>query len=180
MELVVLHPDDCAGTGDLGGLVGEPLVDRHVRVPPLAMELRGGDHVVIQRPEGAVGEPLVVIRHLPGREGDRHQLDPVVGERGEIFVGCPVPADPGAVPGAHHRLERGDQAPGDGRQSAVPSGFSTRSTGSRLATTTNVADADVDCAGLALMNVQAFHRRGHDPSVVSTLAGPGRSSAREV
>ena len=67
LELVVLHPDGGALGGDLGGPVGEALVDRDVGVPPLAVELRLGDDVVVERPEGAVGEALVELLDLPAR-----------------------------------------------------------------------------------------------------------------
>ena len=64
LELVVLHPHDRALGGVLRGGVGEALVDRHVGVPPLAVELRLGHEVVVERPEGGVGEALVELLDL--------------------------------------------------------------------------------------------------------------------
>jgi hypothetical protein len=43
--------------------------------------------------------------------------------------------------------------PGDGRQSAVPSSCSTRSTGSRFATTTKEAGSSFDFLDFEFMNV---------------------------
>src|SRR5215207_2099487 len=54
--------------------------------------------------------------------------------------------------------------PGDGRHSALPSGFSTRSTGSRLATTTKEAGSSFHSLGFELMNVVTSY------GVSSTLA----------
>ncbi len=59
LELVVLHPDRGALVGVLDDGVGEPPVDLAVGVPPGPVELRRGDHVVVQRPQGGVGEALV-------------------------------------------------------------------------------------------------------------------------
>ena len=141
LELVVLHPDDRALGGELRGRVGEPLVDRDVGVPPLAVELRLGDEVVVERPQGGVGEALVELRRSSCSDmRDRDQGEAVVLERLEVLAGVAGPADPGAVVGAHHRLERGDQAAGGAAASVTsPSSSTTRSTGSRLATTTRSA-----------------------------------------
>ena len=114
LELVVLHPHGRPWCGDLGGPVGEALVDPHVGVPPLAMELRGGDHVVVERPEGGVGETLVVLRDLLGGQRHGHQLQPVVGERLELLVRRSRPADPGPRVAVHDRLEGGHQTAGGG------------------------------------------------------------------
>ena len=67
LHLVVLHPDRGVLRGHLGGLGGEPLVDGDVGVPPLPVEGRLGHHVVVERPQGAVGEALVELLHLLGR-----------------------------------------------------------------------------------------------------------------
>ena len=61
LELVVLHPDDGVLGGVLRGRVGEALVDRDVGLPPLAVEGRLGHQVVVERPEGGVGEALVEL-----------------------------------------------------------------------------------------------------------------------
>ena len=106
LQLVVVHPDGGVLGGDLGGLLGEPLVDRDVGVPPLAVELRLGDDVVVERPQGGVGEALVEVLDLLGASaatGTSEQA--VVLERLEVVVGAARPADPGAVVRAHHRLD---------------------------------------------------------------------------
>ena len=125
LELVVLHPDGGALGGDLGGRLGEALVDRDVGVPPLAVELRLGDEVVVERPQGAVGEALVELLDLLGAQVDRHEVQAVLLERlDHVVVGRARPADPGAVVGPHHRLERRDQAAGGAAPAVVPSGAS--------------------------------------------------------
>ncbi len=112
LELVVVHPDGGALRRPVGGMGGEPPVDGDVGVPPLAVELRLRHRVVVERPEGGVGEPLVEALDLLGRQGDRVELHAVVVERLQPGLGAARPADPDAVVGPHHRLDRGDQAAG--------------------------------------------------------------------
>ena len=58
-------------------------------------------------------------------------------ERLEVLLGAARPAQPDAVVGAHHRLDRASPGrPGTAATPTVPSGCSTRSTGSRFATIT--------------------------------------------
>ena len=110
LQLVVLHPDRGALLGHRRRAVREALVDLHVRVPPLPAELGRHDHVVVERPQGAVGEPLVVVGDLGLRQRHRDELEAVVLERLDHLVRRPVPPDPGPVVGVHHRLQRGHQA----------------------------------------------------------------------
>ena len=72
LELVVVHPHGALLGGELGGLLGEAPVDLDVLVPPLAVELRLGDDVVVERPQGRVGEPLVVALDLVLAHRHRH------------------------------------------------------------------------------------------------------------
>jgi hypothetical protein len=81
LELVILHPDDGAVLGDAGGRVGEAPVDLDVVVPPVTVELRRGDRVVVERPERAVGQPLVVLLDVGFGQGDGMHADAVGGER---------------------------------------------------------------------------------------------------
>ena len=118
LELVVVHPDGRVLGGPRGGALGEPLVDAHVGVPPLAVELRLGDQVVVERPEGGVAEPLVEPRDLVLREGDRVEGHPVVLEGLQPGLGAARPAHPDAAVGPHDRLDRGDQTAGG----AAPAG----------------------------------------------------------
>ena len=118
LQLVVLHPDHGVLGGDLGGPVGEAAVDGDVRVPPLAVELRRRDDVVVQRPQGGVGEALVVVLDLVVRQRHRHQRQARVLERLHLVVGT-VPADPGPGVVPHHRLERRDQSAGRGLPDGV-------------------------------------------------------------
>jgi hypothetical protein len=112
LQLVVLHPHDGARGGQRGGLLGETAVDGDVRVPPLAVVLRRDDDVVVERPQGAVGEALVVVLDLLLGQGDRDQPQAVVLELVEALVGRSVPADPRATLELHHGFEGGDQPAG--------------------------------------------------------------------
>ncbi len=112
LQLVVVHPDGRALGRPVGGVVGEAPVHRDVRLPPLAVELRLGDDVVVERPEGRVGEALVEPLDLLLGQRDRVQSHAVVVEGLQAGLGAARPADPDAVVGAHHRLDRGDQATG--------------------------------------------------------------------
>jgi hypothetical protein len=112
LQLVVLHPHGRAVCRGLRARVGEALVDLDVGVPPLAVVRGLGDDVVVQRPEGVVGEPLVVVLELAGTQVDRDDPDAVAEERVEWVVRDARPADPGALVGAHDRLEGGDEPAG--------------------------------------------------------------------
>ena len=139
LQLVVLDPDGGALGGHLGGLLGEAPVDRDVGVPPLAVELRLGHHVVVERPQGAVGEALVELLDLLGAQVHRDQLEAVLDEGLEVVVG--PPGQPIQAPSLARIT--GSRAvtrpPGERRQPALPSGLVTRSTGSLLATITRSA-----------------------------------------
>ena len=62
LELVVVHPDRGVLGRPLGGVLGEAPVDRDVGVPPLAVELRLGDQVVVERPERAAHNATVWVQ----------------------------------------------------------------------------------------------------------------------
>ena len=111
-QVVVVHPEQRVG-GRLEGAhrrVGEPGVDLGVALPPAALEDRLLDRVVQQRPQGPVGEAVVVVAHLRGRQPDRRELDGQRRQAGRRALAAAVPADPGTGAGAHHRLQRRDQA----------------------------------------------------------------------
>ncbi len=98
LELVVLHPGDLVlGEGAQRRLGIDP-VHLDVRPPPVPVVLGRDQLVVVQRPQGAVAEALVELVDLLLGEGDRHLLDAVVGEWGDVEVGRTGPPDPGAVP----------------------------------------------------------------------------------
>ncbi len=112
LQLVVLHPDRRALGADLRGGLREAPVHPPIGVPPGALENRRHDHVVVQRPQRGVGKPLVVLGELGCRQRHRVQPQAVVGERFDLDVGDPGPADPRATPGAQERFQRGDQTAG--------------------------------------------------------------------
>ena len=112
LELVVVHPHGRVLGGHLAACSAKRSVDRDVGLPPLPVELRLGDDVVVQRPERGVREALVELLDLLGAQRHRDELEALVLERLEVGLGAARPADPDAVVGPHHRLDRGDQAAG--------------------------------------------------------------------
>ena len=161
LQLVVLHPDRGALGGHLGGLGGEPLVDPDVGVPPLAVEGRLGDHVVVERPERAVGEALVELLDLSA-----------LSETGTSEIRPRRTARPPrrCRPASRSRRRRSAASPAPGRSPGhpgtcasrvVPSASVTRSTGSRLATITRSAEpVEVTPATLCLAVRPAAHPCG--------------------
>ena len=140
LHLVVVHPHGGVLGGHLGGLVGEPLVDPDVGVPPLAVELRLGDDVVVERPQRGVGEPLVELLDLVSALSGTGTSDRPSSTNGSRSLSL-LPDQPIQAP-SFSRIT-GSMAvtrpPGERRQSTDPSGLTTRSTGSRFATMTRSA-----------------------------------------
>jgi len=66
LQLIVIYPHGRAGGRLLGRCPREAPVDPDVGIPPWPPELRRGDHIVIERPERAVAEALVVVADLIG------------------------------------------------------------------------------------------------------------------
>jgi hypothetical protein len=64
---------------------------------------------VIERPDGAVRETLVIVAQVRLGERDGHEPGAVEVEGFEIEVRLPAPSDPGTVHAAHHLLEGGDE-----------------------------------------------------------------------
>ncbi|MNI52392.1 hypothetical protein D3C73_1071660 [compost metagenome] len=112
LELVVLDPHSGAFGGMANDGVGKLLIDLAVGIPPRTVELRRCDHVVVKRPDGRVGEALVVQLHFVAAELDRDEVHAFVAEGTHRLVGRSMPTHPRAVGLCHHRRERRDQAPG--------------------------------------------------------------------
>ena len=112
LQLVVVHPDRRPGRRLVHGGLRERPVDRHVRVPPPAMELGRRDDVVVQRPQRRVAEALVVVPDLIGGQADAHQVQVVGRERPGCGSRVAGPADPHAARLAHDRFQRADQPAG--------------------------------------------------------------------
>ena len=110
LHLVVVHPDQSALVGQLRGRVREPLVHLDVGVPPLAVELRLGHQVVVERPQRGVGETLVVALDLLGGHRQRVEIEAVDLEGFEVLLGAARPAHPDSGVGAHHGLDRRHQS----------------------------------------------------------------------
>ena len=123
LELVVLDPDG----GALGRMaddgVGEPPVDLPVGIPPGAVELRRGDHVVVERPQRGVGEALVEKLDVLGAQLDGDQVDAAVAERLDRLIRGAVPAHPGAVGLGHHRGQGCHQSAGGAAPAVLAAGL---------------------------------------------------------
>ena len=111
LQLVILHPHGAAFCDGVRRRFGESPIHPHVCVPPHASIAWGGDDVVVERPDGVVGEALVVLLDLVRTEGDRDEAGAVEVERLDVEISLPRPSDPGAVGLLHHRLQSGDEAP---------------------------------------------------------------------
>ena len=111
LELVVVHPHGRPRRRLFRRGLREAAVDRHVRLPPPAVELGRRDDVVVERPQRGVAEALVEVPDLGLGQAQRR---PGAGRPPRTPPG-PRPASPDqpihAPPAcAHHRLQRGDQA----------------------------------------------------------------------
>ena len=109
LKLIVIHPYGRADGCLLRRGPGESPVDPDIGIPPRPAELRRGDHVVIQRPQRGIAEPLVVVADLLSRQPHPDQV-----HAGDIKRAGPVacrarPADPRTVSLAHDGLQRADQ-----------------------------------------------------------------------
>ena len=111
-QVVVVHPGDRVRLVVQGrrGPLAEDRVDVPVGVPPGSLEPGLLDRVVQQRPHRRVGEAVVVVADLRGRQPDRQQPDAGVRQRRRHSPGAAVPADPGTGMRGHHRPQRRDQA----------------------------------------------------------------------
>ena len=114
-----MDPHDRLVRGDLGEGVGEALVHRLVGLPVGAAVRRVAERVVVQRPQGVVGEALVVVLHLLGGHEHRVQVDAVEDERLGRVVGLAGPADPRAAAGAQQRQQGPHEAARARRPAAV-------------------------------------------------------------
>ena len=105
LELIIVDPDRRAVSRLLGGGLREAPVHRHVGLPPVALKLRRGDDVVVQRPQRRVAEALVKVPDL--RRGQAHpdQVQPLRLERSWRRPRITGPADPGAAGLAHDGFE---------------------------------------------------------------------------
>ena len=110
LELVVVHPHGRPRRRLFGRGLREAAVDRHVRLPPPAVELGRRDDVVVERPQRRVAETLVELPDLGLGQAQADQVQAVRLERPRGRPGVAGPADPRAPGLAHHRLQRGDQA----------------------------------------------------------------------
>ena len=117
LQLVVLHPHCCTFGCAPGHLHREARVDVAVGHPPVAVEDRRHDKVVVKGPQCGVGEPFVVFAVIPLGQAHRDQCDAFVshervgdgGCRGPF--GCRAgPADPCAFVFFEDGFQRRDQA----------------------------------------------------------------------
>lgn len=73
LQMIVVDPDGGSKGGRSDGRLREAGIDRLVCAPPRAMVLRSDDEVVVERPEHAIGEPLVIGSMLCLSQGDRNE-----------------------------------------------------------------------------------------------------------
>ena len=64
LELVVVHPHGRPQRRLFGRGLREAAVDRDVRLPPPAVQLRRRDDVVVERPQRRVAETLIEVPDL--------------------------------------------------------------------------------------------------------------------
>ncbi len=110
-EVVIVHPRQRARPRVKLGerRVREGGVHLPVGIPPGTLESRLLDRVVQQRPEGRVGEAVVVVADLRSGEADRSQLSAEIRQGGRNALRAAVPSHPGAAAARHHRPQRGYQ-----------------------------------------------------------------------
>jgi hypothetical protein len=113
-ELVVVDPDQVAGTHPRRHGIAETMIGVDVGVPPFRVELEARGELVKERPERAVR--VAVIEALHERPRQLHRDVAVLplpsGEQlllrgGWTFGDVAGPADPKAAGSAEHRLQRG-------------------------------------------------------------------------
>ena len=122
LQLVVLDPHRGPGSRLVGGRRREAPVDRAVGLPPVPVEQRWRDHVVVQRPERPVGHALVVLGDLGMAQRDRCELEPLGVDLTRGLAGGAGPPDPHPPMTAEDRLERGDQSARTGLPPLCPVG----------------------------------------------------------
>ena len=98
-------------------------VDLPVGVPPGAVELRRGDHVVVERPQRGVGKALVEKLDVVRAQLDGDQVDAAVAEGLDGLIGRAVPAHPGAVGLGHHRGQRCHESAGGAAPAVLAAGL---------------------------------------------------------
>jgi hypothetical protein len=81
-QLIVVNPDEIAGSIPRDRRVGEPAIHRLVRGPGGRAKRQPIEEVVEQRPQHAVRELLVILPHLVAREvnGDDTSLGELIIE----------------------------------------------------------------------------------------------------
>ena len=122
LQVVVVDPERAVLFGGLDRGLGELLVDPSIGSPPGSTKAGRQQAVVIERPQGAVGEPFVVVgvvglaeRHRPQRHVAEAGRRRAVGS----IAQAAVPADPDRIAALHHGGHRGDEPAGAQRPAAV-------------------------------------------------------------
>ena len=105
-----MHPHDGARRRRVVHQRREPVVHSYVGVPPAVLEHRRGDHVVIERPQRGITEPLVEPLDLVGRQRHADQVHAGAVPRVRGGARRSGPAHPHTIRALHDRLQRADQA----------------------------------------------------------------------
>ena len=110
LQMVVMHPDSRSRRRGVRHGTRVAVVDRHVGVPPLPVERRGANRVVIQRPQRRVGEPDIKLLELGIVEGHGAQLDALMLRWHGRLRADARPPDPHTRPASQHRRQCRHQA----------------------------------------------------------------------
>ncbi len=94
LQLVILHPGNVACEEAFGSCTGIAIVYVPVRVPEAAVVGGRCQCIVVERPQGAVAEPVVEAGDLLLAQGEGPLLDPAVLERFGSEVGDTRPPHP--------------------------------------------------------------------------------------
>ena len=176
LQMVVMHPDRRSRRRGVRHGTRVAVVDRHVGVPPLPVERRGANRIVIQRPQRRVGEPEVRTARTRHRQGARLATRCPRAEMARP-ASAPTPGHPIHIPARPRSTGvNADTKPPGLRSQCTPPSRSTRRTGNRLATTISWAPPGPVLGLMATARhtwpTHAAHRR--------TLPGRDRQTPRRA
>ena len=114
LQLIIVDPRKITRSEGLRCLFGKPAVHLNVRMPPVAVELRWADGIVIERPDGGVGETEIEVVDVVLVQPHRSLFNTIVDERLGCIVCSSGPTDPAAASFLQERSDGTDEAAGTG------------------------------------------------------------------